>query len=238
MRRKLLILNLVLVLAAVLAGFRLRSEWRAAKAREAATLNRAPKPARVPDLAPLPAEPPVLASGYANIAQKMLFDKSRDPVVVIEVAPPAPKPPMPALPVFHGVMNLGQGPIAILSVNDKAAHEAVRPGGMIGPFKLLDVNSTEMTLDWNGEVVRKPVNELIVRNTAPEPAPAPAAEAPSTATPPPPPVKNGPGDMTAFGFKTCHVNDGQQEGAVVEGYRKVMHTTPFGVSCTYEPVGR
>ncbi len=238
MNRKLLILDALLVAAVVYTGFQLRNQWRAERSREAATLNRRPRPGKPPEFAPLPTEPPVLATGYANIAQKMLFDKSRDPNVVIEVQPPPPKPPMPALPVFHGVMNLGDGPIAILSVNKDAAHEAVRPGGQIGQFKLLSVNSEEMTLEWQGETVRKNVNELSARAAEPTaPAPEARTEAPAPAAPPPP-VKSGPGESTAFGFKTCTVNDGHPEGAVVEGYKKVMHQTPFGTSCTYEPVGK
>jgi hypothetical protein len=114
----------------------------------------------------------------------------------------------------------------------------VRPGEAIGQFKLVDVNSTEMTLEWDGQEIHKLVNELSAQNSAP------AAEAARTETAPPPPaappapVKSGPGDMTAFGFKTCAVNDGQADGAVVDGYKKAMHATPFGQSCTWEPVGK
>jgi hypothetical protein len=241
LNRKLLLLDVLLAAVVVYAGFRLKAEWRSAKVREAATLHRPARTPRPQEFTPLPTEPPVLAGGYANIAQKMLFDKSRDPNVVIEVAPPPPKPPMPPLPVFHGVMNLGEGPIAILSVNKDAAHQGVRPGETIGQFKLIDVNSEEMTLEWQGEVVRRSVNELSARAALPAEAPArtdntPAA-APAPATPPPP-VKTGPGEVTQFGFKTCQVNDGHPEGAVLDGYKKVMHQTPFGQSCTYEPLGK
>lgn len=237
MNRKLLVLDAVLVGLVVYAGIQLRNEWRAARAREAATLNRPPKPVRTPNFTPLPSAPPVLASGYANIAQKMLFDKSRDPNVEIVVTPPPAKPPMPPLPAFHGVMNLGAGPIAVLSVNKDTPQQAIRPGESIGQFKLVNINSEEMTLEWQGEVVKKPVNELTIVTAAPPQAEA-RAEAPAAASAPPAAAKSGPGDATAFGFKTCSVNDGVAEGAVVQGYRKVMHQTPFGMACTYEPAGK
>ncbi len=242
MNRKLLVLDAALVMAVAYTGVALRNEWKAARAREAARLNRPLPKVKPPAYAPLPPAPPVMATGYANIAEKMLFDKSRNSTVVIEVPPPPPKPPMPPMPVYHGMMNIGpDGPVAILSVNANSAHQAIHPGEQIGQFKLVDVNSVEMTLEWNGEVVRKRVDELSARLNPPatqaaEPArtetaaPAPAAPAPA--------AKAGPGENTQFGFKTCSLNDGQTEGSVVDGYKKVMHATPFGQSCTWEPVGR
>ncbi len=241
MKRKLLILDAALVMVVAFAAVQLRNEWRAAKAREAATLHKPIKPAKVPAFTPLPPEPPVLATGYAKIAENMLFDKSRNPTVVIEQPAPPPKPPMPPLPVFHGIMNIGsEGPTAILSVNANSPHTAVHPGETIGQFKLLDVNTDELVLEWEGETVRKKVGDLAAAMTAPPPA----AEVPSRtdvpAAPaaPPPPVMSGPGDLTQFGNKMCVVNDGNSEGAVKDGYKKVMHATPFGQSCTWEPVGK
>ncbi len=168
MSRKLLVLDAVLAAAVMYAGVQLRQEWKAARAREAAELRRPLPAVKPPAYSPLPPEPPVMAAGYANIAEKMLFDKSRNPTVVIEEPPPPPKPPMPPLPVYHGMMNIGpDGPMAILSVNANSAHQAVHPGERIGQFKLLDVNSVEMTLEWEGEVVRKRVDELSARLSAP-----------------------------------------------------------------------
>ncbi len=109
-----------------------------------------------------------------TIAQKDLFDRSRNPDVPVEVVPPPPKPPVPPLPVYHGAMNLGDGPEAILSVNPGAPQQATRPGEMIGPFKLIDITRQDLTLEWNGELIRKSVDELANH------AAAPAQEAAST----------------------------------------------------------
>ena len=147
---------------------------------------------------------------------------------------------MPALPVYHGSMSLGAGGLtAFFSLTADSIHLPIHIGETIGQFKLLSVNSDEIALEWNGQIVRKPVSELSGQRFAPSaaqgartetgPPPAPAA---------PPPVKSGPGESTAFGFKTCAVNDGNAEGAVMEGYKKVLHTNPFGTNCTWEPVGR
>jgi len=237
LNRKLWILNLALVAIAAYAGVQIRNEIHAARVREKSVLR---APARVlptPKIAPFPSDPPVMASSYEKVAQADLFDKSRNPTVIVEVPPPPPPKPVPPLPVYHGAMNLGGGLRVMLSVNKDSPQQAIRPGEAIGQFKLVDVNTEEMTLEWEGQTIRKKVEELTAAPSPAEPAAA-RVEAPTGPTQPPPPVKSGPGEMTQFGFKTCAINDGNDEGKVMDGYKKVMHTTPFGPSCTWEPVGK
>jgi len=240
LNRRLLVLDVVLVAAVAWAGFELRSYWRNAAARERAMLNRKVDPGPPPRFTPLAPAPGVLASNYAAIADKMLFDRSRSSTVVVEVPPPPPPKPVPPLPAYHGMMNLGDGPVAVMSVNAKAPHQEVRPGEMIGPFKLVDVNSREIALEWDGKVIHKLTDELEDRTTrdtsattqvqtAPPPLPAapPAAAAPM-----------GPGGDTGSGFRVCAPNDTMPVGTVVDGYRKNSVMTLFGPQCRWEPVGR
>lgn len=239
MRRKLVVLNIVLAGVVVYAGVRFRQEWLAARARERATMNRRVPPVPAPKFTPSPIDPPVVASGYADIANKMLFDKSRNPVVVEVVAPPPPPPPMPPLPYYHGMMNLGgDGPTLFFSIGN-GPHQALHIGEMIGQFKLVSVNSVEITFEWNGQQVRKSMDELSgTAKTAPvqEVADSRTAAPAAVAAAPPPPARTGPGEDTGRGFRACSNNDGVADGAVVDGFRKVTYPTPFGQSCRYEPV--
>jgi hypothetical protein len=240
LKRKVLLLNAVLLALLTYAGWQLRQAWLAARAREAAELNRKVPRAAPPPFTPLPAAAPVAAGGYAEIATQMLFDKSRNPNVVVEVPAPAPAPqpkPMPPLPVYHGQMNIGSGPEAILSETAAGVHEAIRPGEKIGQFKLLDVNSDEIAFEWDGNTVRRKVDTLIDRSAAP----AVASTAGRTEQPAAAPVVRtplGPGEDTGRGPKVCQPNDSNPPGAVVDGYRKVIAPTPFGDSCRWDPVGR
>jgi hypothetical protein len=240
LRRKLLVLNIVLAGVVIYAGVRFRREWVASKARERATLNRTVPPVPPPKFTPAPLDPPVMPSGYADIANKMLFDKSRNPVVVEVVAPPPPPPPMPPLPLYHGMMNLGgDGPTLFFSIAAGSPHQAVHVGEMIGQFKLVSVNSEEITFEWDGKEVRKSIDELSgAAKGAPvqEVAESRTATAPTAPSAPPPPVKSGPREDTGRGFRACSMNDGVADGAVVDGYRKVSYPTPFGQACRYEPV--
>ena len=240
MNRKLLILDVVLAAVAVYAGFQFRSQWMAAKAREAAILNQKPAPLPTPQFTPLAAASAVLSAGYAEIAQRLLFDRSRNSTVVVETVPPPPPKPMPPLPVYHGMMNIGDGPAAILSVNATAPQMEIHPGETIGPFKLVDVTSQEIALEWDGKIIRKTVDEILDRTTRQVVA---DANTPGPAAPPPPVVQVvkaplGPGEDTGRGYKVCIPNDSTPDGSIVDGYRKVSIATPFGNACRWDPAGR
>ena len=240
MNRKLLILDVVLAALAVYAGFQFRGQWLAAKARQAAIANRKPNPLPPPQFTPLATAPPVLSAGYAEIAQKLLFDRSRNSTVVIEVPPPPPPKPMPALPAYHGMMNIGDGPAAILSVTAASPQMEVHPGETIGPFKLVDIDTQQIILEWDGKIIRKSLDEILDRSTRQVVA---DASAPVSAAPPPPvlPVIKsplGPGEDTGRGYKVCIPNDSTPDETVVDGFRKVSIKTPFGSACRWDPVGR
>jgi len=239
LKRKLLILNLGLAAFLAYAGYELWQAWLAEKAREAAELNKAVKPGAPPPWTPLAVAPPVAPAGYAAIAEQTLFDRTRNPNVVVEVPPPPPPKQMPALPVYHGQMNIGTGPMASMSEKPNGAHVFLHPGETIGQFKLVDVNSNEITLEWEGKTIRKNVDELLDRS-APQQAVVTAARTEQPAAPPPAAVKTaiGPGADTGAGFKRCDPNDSTPVGAVVDGFRKVVNPTPFGEACRWDPVGR
>ncbi len=234
MRSKLIILNLALAVAVVYAGFRIRAQWSQARQEEKAVLNKkAQAPAQQP-LGALPATQPVLPSGYLDVAQKMLFDKSRNSTVVIETPPPPPPKPEPPLPAYHGQMNLGDGQMVILS-EGSGPHKPIRPGEMIGEYKLVGATRTELAFEWDGKVIRKRVEDLMNRggtqNQAEAQAPAPAAPAQKAA----PTKMIGPGLDTGAGFKACNPNDAYPDGAVVDGYRRVNESGPFGITCRWLP---
>jgi hypothetical protein len=238
--RKIVLLNVVLAAVVIFACFQMRNQWRAAKSREAGTLHPAPvRASAAPTYYPLPAAEPVLAAGYNAVAQKDLFDPSRNPNVPVDAPPPPPPPPpMPVLPRYYGQMNL-DGVSAILSETANTPQTSVKPGETIGQFKLVDVSIQEIVFEWNGQLVRKRLDELLNRNI--QPSDAPAALAARQAPPPPAPVvktPTGPGELTPQGFKVCNPNDSTADGTVVDGFRKVAYSTPFGSACRWDPVGK
>ena len=118
-------------------------------------------------------------------------------------------------------------------------HEALPPGEKIGQFKLVSVNAEEIALEWNGQQIRKSVDELWTAAVRRRPR---RRRRPRTAR-----LRlrhrrrRRPRDRataTRFGIKTCQPNDGTPDGTVVDGYRKTSGPTPFGSACLWEPVGR
>lgn len=247
MNRKLLLLDVVLLAVVVYAGVQLRNVYRDAKAREALQRQIKVKPLPPPPIPQTPAVPPVLATTYAPVAQKLLLDPSRNPEVPVEAPPPPPPPPpMPALPVYHGMMDFGdaEGPIAIMSVAPNKPHKAIHPGETIGEFKLLAVSRDGIDLEWRDQKVHKKLEEVTDRShSAPVQAEAEPSKIPGGyATPPPPrpepppPAQYGPG-ADAGGVKRCVDNDTTPAGTVVSGFRKVERQGPFGRTCYWEPAG-
>lgn len=245
MKRKLVALNLVLAGILAYAVSHLRNVWQAEKTREAAELAKVVKPLPPPPFSPLPPAPAVVPAGYADIAQKTLFDRSRNPNVVVEAPLPPPPKPMPPLPVYHGQMNIGSGPTAIFSLTPTSVHEAVQAGETIGQFKLVAVNTDEIAFEWEGKIIRKKVEELLDRTVPAPGAPGvglvgvsvrteqPAAPAPAkTANP------GGPGIDVGPGLKACDPNDTNPAGTVKDGYRKKVTPTPFGNRCQWEAIAQ
>ena len=236
MKRKLLAANLALLALSAAGAVHLRREWTEARAREQAVLLKPIQPAPPPPNPALPAAVTVRAADYNDIAQKMLFSKDRNPVVVVE-PPPVPKPvPMPALPLFHGVLDLGDGPMAIMSEGPKGPHRDYQPGDKVGAFKLVAVNNEELVLEWEGQTITKKLDEILDRSTGAPPAPGSAAAA-KPAAPVTPPVATAaatPGGDLSPGIKACQPGDTSPAGTVADGMRKVIRPSPFGSRCYWE----
>jgi hypothetical protein len=236
LKRKLILLNLALAGLIGAAAWQLRIQWLAAKQHEKDVLSVKVKPGAPPMyVAPPPAQP-VVPAQYLDVANKDLFSKDRNPNVVVEPPPPPPPPkPMPALPLVKGILNI-DGITAIMSESGKAAQKEIRPGEQIGEFKLLAINNQEIVLEWEGQEVRRKLEE-VMDHTIPEPAPAPAANTPAAAPAQNKPalqVKAGPGQDIGAGRKACVPGDTTAVGTVVDGLKKVTWSTPFGEGCAWE----
>jgi hypothetical protein len=233
-----MLLNAVLAAVLIFAGFQWRSQYRAAREKERKMLGAKPAATVQAQFVPLQNQPPVLATKYNEVAQKMLLHPSRNPdIPPPPIEAPPPPPPMPHLPKYHGSMNLDGEAVAILSEGNNPFQE-VKAGGAIGQFKLVDVNTRDITFEWRGTQVRKTLNEILDRHAEV----ASTNNAPSSNAPPPPPqIKSqiGPvAETNGFGTKACDPNDSYPEGTVVNGFRKASVPTPFGKACRWEPAGK
>jgi len=255
LNRKLLILNIALGVGVVYAGFALHSAWVTARGRQARMPGPPPKAPFVAPVAPLPQQPAVLPSTYARSAQNDLFDPSRNPDLPLPEPPkPAPPPVPPPLPAYHGMMDLGdpQGPIALITQPGAPGHEEVHAGEPIGQFKLLTFDRQEMTLEWQGQVIHKRLNEggseparpqaAAVSDGAPAPPPLgiiPGVAPPQQAEAPRQQVQElGPGLQVVDGIRACQPGDTSAPGTVNGGFRKELNPSPMGTQCLWRAVGK
>jgi hypothetical protein len=237
LRRKLWLLDIALLALVVLAGTALRGRWVEGRGREEALLKRIVPVPPPPPIAPLPTISPSTASQYIDVAQHMVFSRDRNPNVILDPpAPPPPPKPMPDLPVAYGVLNLGAGPMAILSEKSGAEHRGYKAGEKIGEFKVYALNNQEIVFEWDGKYVKKTIQELAdVRPTVPQPGPEETQQAPAQSQPTNISAPKGPGVDMGNATRACAPGDSNPPGTVQDGMRKVVTKTPFGDSCRWEP---
>lgn len=237
MKQRLLLLDLALVAFIVLAGWRLRSTGQSADDREQSVRGResAPTTAR-PEMPPARVAP-LVAGDYADMAQKMLFARDRNPNVVVDAAPVKIMPP---LPVAHGTMELGGVIMALLSEKPGTPHRAYMAGDAISVFTLVSVSREELVFDWDGQKITRRLAELMEAGAragspgAASPTDAPAGnQAPTTIQTTSP---GQPGIQTDTDTRACQPGDTSPAGTVSDGYRKVVMATPFGNSCQWRAV--
>ena len=242
MTRRLMALNLLLIALIAAACWRMRVVWIEQERASASFFARPAAPADPPVV--LIPDPPkqVMAMSYLEVAQQLMFSRDRNPTVIVEVV--APKP-MPTLPLYYGMINLGDGPKVVLAASRAAGQRSYRPGQQIGDFKLLAIEPTGLVFEWDGK--RIPAAYSQIKDTQPV-TQAPARSGPPAASSPQPPKPavastsigsqqvSGPGEAAGSDRRMCQAGDASPEGAVVDGFRKVLAVTPFGKSCYWERV--
>ena len=246
MNRKLILLNLGLAVALFFVARVLHDRWQEGEARRAKVEGQKVVPAPVQPLPPRPMVPPLAATAYVDVAQKVLFSKDRNPdVIPPPPPPPAPPPKIPPFPAAHGVMIWGNVPPSIILSVGNGEQGVYRAGDKVGEFDIAGIDERHLTLTWNGQTFVKNISDLEALA-----APAPEERRQQTATNlPPPPVsapppvvpQNGPGiTMDPEGrMKTCDVNDTNPMGTVIGGYRKVPLVNPMapgGHFCLWQAV--
>jgi hypothetical protein len=244
MRRKLWLLDLFLLISVLIAGFVLKQRQSETTGREQALLRQAVAAPPAPALPAMPRVHPVTPATYMAAVQMNLFSKDRNPNVILDPPPPPPPPPqMPPLPVAYGVMDLGAGPAAILAEKPGAAHRSYRPGEKIGAFKIVAMNNREILFDWDGQPVKKTLEELAdhrptMTATGGTAADAPPASAAASAQPTTKSLAEAKGPGVDLGNQTraCAPGDAAPAGTVQDGMRKVVTKSPFGDVCRWEPV--
>lgn len=240
MKPKLIALNLILVGALGATVWQARLHWMAAQAERRATLN-----VTIPSTTPAPAPPvakpqPPAAVQYVDVAEKNLFSVDRNPAIVIDPPKPVEVKKMPALPVVYGTMGLPSGTKAIMAAHPGESSRSVSAGDTIGDFKVIALDSQNITFEWDDRKIEKKIDDLIDRSNPKGAAsgPAVAANNPSSGglqpPPPPPPTTGDPiGTKLTETMMACRPGENSPAGTVQGGFKKVITYSPFGATCRW-----
>ncbi len=241
---KLIALNAGLALGLILIFWQARVKWDEAQAQRRANVNVAVKHVTPPPTIPAPKPEAVQAAKYADVAQKNLFSKDRNPTVVVEAPKVEPPKVMPPLPVVYGVLGLPSGVKAIMAERSGAQSKPVRTGDTIGEFKILALDLRKVTFEWDGKKLDRNLDDLVDRSGGAANATATAATTGGPAVPPPPATTAKP-TSAALGAevgtpdapsRNCTAGDTSPVGTVVDGYKKTGVPSPFGVmGCSWVP---
>ena len=155
MKRRLWFLNIVLVALLALIVVRFQQVRQQLQDRAARNLNQVVKPVLMPPLPATAAPAPAVAANYADVAIKMLFSRDRNPTVILDPVAPPPVKPMPPLPVAYGAMFFGEPGIILGLPNAKGSQRTYRKGEVIGDFKLVNFDNTNIAFEWDGKIVER-----------------------------------------------------------------------------------
>ncbi len=243
MTRKLVLLDLALALVVSLLVWQMRREWVEAHARAQAFLSAQVKQVPAKPLAALPRVSPLAAVAYAEVAQLNLFSKDRNPQVILDPVEPPKAKPIPAFPVARGVLLWdGTPPVVVLSLRAGGRQKGYHPGEQIGDWKIVSVDNQYVVFEWDGKQFKKRIDELMDRSgLAAETAQAPAAASNVASSPKSQSLSDTKKsdhfvDVGADDMRGCKTGDDSAPGTVVEGFKKVVSSTPFGNACRWEQV--
>ena len=158
MSRNLVLLNLALLVVLVAGTTELYR--RTKEARQRYDIFERTGPGQGTPAFSRPAKPAaVRPSDYLAVVDRLLFSKDRNPIVTVEVPPPEVAA-RPDLPRFIGLMDLGEGPIALLASDSKTTPTPVARGEKVGEFTFVEAQGDSIIFQWQDETIEVSQAEL------------------------------------------------------------------------------
>jgi len=244
LKPKLIALNILLAAGVGAMVWEARARMHAADEVRRVEVEKRVKATPPPAIAPAPKPDAPPAIRYEDVAKKNLFSSDRNDDIVVDAPKVEAPKPMPPIPVVYGVMTLPSGTKASMAERAGEGTRMVHVGDKIGEFEIAALDARNVTFEWNGKKIERKIDDLIDRSNhqvaAGTAGPAsPAVAGPAAAVPPPPqPVNNHPtaaniGVELTPTAHACQPGDTSPNGSVVDGYKKVMTQSIFGMVCRW-----
>ena len=241
MKPKLVALNLILVALVGATIWEGHARWSEGQAVRKANLNVPVRPVAPPPMAPVPEPMTPPATTYADVAKNNLFSSDRNDEIIVDPPKVEAVKQMPALPISTGVMRVPSGVKAFMAAKSGETPRMVKVDDTVGEFRILALDERDVTFEWNGQQIKRKIEDLIDRSGhdqvsgATQATAAPAAPpAPGPNVPPPPPAAGQKtGVVLTESTRACRPGDTSAAGASEDGYRKVITPSPFGPVCRW-----
>jgi hypothetical protein len=244
MRRPIVLLDLILLLAIVGLTAGIRAAWQRNHARYAVPAASS----RAVTMAGLGAgtQPPLALLDYGELVNRNLFSPDRNnvqPVVKKE------KRQGPPLPVVIGTMNLGSGMVALMVDPKQAASgsfKRVKTGDEVGGYKVIQIAAHKVVVESDGEQTTLDVYESTANvgaGGAGYSAPAPGSQVQTAVAATGATAAGAAADAPGEGGGVIQSGGSliaaptMPEGVTIEGnYRVIRKMTAFGMMTYREPI--
>jgi hypothetical protein len=236
-RRQLFMLYAILVLAAVLLGWRLVGEWRRANMRYNSALRRSAAASSVY----LPTSFPQAAGAppTVDIVAKNLFSPERNNDIALEEK----SQPAPPVPIVFGTINLGGSYEALMADKGPGAgpgFRRVKKGERLGGYTVVEISDEKVVIEFQGKKttldVYQSANSVPRAETRTAPAAAPVVVSGTTA-PPQPAAPAQPAGVPAPAAAAAQPGLDPDVKVTIEGNRrKFERPSMFGPMIWYEDI--
>jgi hypothetical protein len=169
MKRKLLLLNALLAGLLILGGAELYSRWLQAEARYA-TLEKYADDIDAPGYPPVSEKPAVRPAAYMPIVERLLFSKDRNSLIEVAVEE-AQVEQRPGLPLFSGLVDFGDGPLALMAAGAGGEASWIAIGERVGEYTFKGLaEDGRVKLAWKDQELTVAQSELTGEEN-PQPSP-------------------------------------------------------------------
>jgi len=237
MKKSYILVSLLLLSSAALLSYELRRQWNAYRStHNIALLN----PGRgASDFSPKAGSSPGLVPNYATIVDNHLFSADRTNVIPPEASAEASKAAIPK-PILMGTLQLDKDEFALMvsdTQRDNTDYKRLKVGESLDGYTLVKILDQKVMMQAEGKDVEVRLNE---------PSKMVAREIPSAASKTPAST----GQVTSVGSGPPAAPSARNEavasqavpkgaipaGTVVNGRRKILVPSPFGMMESWEEV--
>jgi hypothetical protein len=237
-KRPYILINLLLIGSAVFLGYEVTSQWKEYRLTHNIALLKA---GGVSEPGAKTAIGPVVVPNYSAIVDNDLFSADRTSVIPPEIPAESPKVEVPK-PILVGTMQLDEDEFALMvsdTPRDNANYKRLKVGDVMNGYTLVKILDQKVMMKADGKdvEVRLSVNEpskMVARETQPTSPTAASGAGQVTSI--------GSGGPIASGGATGTVTNQalpkgtSPVGTIVNGRRKKLVPSPFGMMETWEEV--